>query len=229
MLYVVGTPIGNLKDITLRAVEILLDVPVILCEDTRKTYQLLLKYQKPGKNLPRLISFYEENENQRIPEVISLLKSGTEIALVSNSGTPTISDPGFKLIRQCWDEGIKVIPIPGPSSCIAALSCSGLPTDKFLFLGFLPKKEGEKKRLLENIKKSFDFILPTVIFFESPFRLIKTLKLIKDVFGDITLVICREITKIYEETKREKVSFFLEEYAKNEPKGELVILFNPKV
>ena len=219
MLYVVGTPIGNLKDITLRAVEILLDVPVILCEDTRKTYQLLLKYQKPGKNLPRLISFYEENENQRIPEVISLLKSGTEIALVSNSGTPTISDPGFKLIRQCWDEGIKVIPIPGPSSCIAALSCSGLPTDKFLFLGFLPKKG------LKNYFGKFKDLEVTIIFYESSNRILKTLKIIKEVFQKGRIVIAREISKIYEEYLRGDIDKIIEILEKRKLKGEITIVF----
>jgi len=226
MLYLVSTPIGNLEDITLRALNILFSVEQVLCEDTRKTLNLLNHYQKPGQRLPKLLSFYEENELKRIPEVISELQKGKEIALVTNSGTPAISDPGFKLVRECWHKGIKVISVPGPSSPIASLACSGLPTDKFLFLGFLPNKSGQRVKLLEKVKQATDTLPATVIFFESPFRLVKSLADLKNIFGDIEIVICRELTKIYEETKRGKVSALLNELKEKQPKGEFTILFH---
>jgi len=226
MLYLVATPIGNLEDITFRALNALFSVEKILCEDTRKTLNLLNHYQKPGQRLPKLLSFYEENELKRIPEVISELQKGKEIALVTNSGTPAISDPGFKLVRECWRKGIKVISVPGPSSPIASLACSGLPTDKFLFLGFLPNKLGQRVKLLEKVKQATDTLPATVIFFESPFRLVKSLADLKNIFGDIEIVICRELTKIYEETKRGKVSALLNELKEKQPKGEFTILFH---
>jgi len=226
MLYIVATPIGNLQDITFRAFETLFSVEVVLCEDTRKTFNLLRLSQKPGQIMPKLVSYFEENEFKRIPEVISELEKGTKIALVTNSGTPTISDPGFKLVRECRKRNIPVFSIPGPSSPIAALACSGLPTDKFQFLGFLPNKSGQRIRLLENVKKSLESVSSTIIFFESPFRLVKSLNDLKAVFGDIEIVICRELTKIYEEVEKEKISYFINKYPK--PKGEFVVLFNLK-
>jgi len=228
MLYLVSTPIGNLEDITLRALNTLFSVEIVLCEDTRKTLNLLEHYRKPGQSLPKLISYFEENELKRIPEVISELKKGTNIALVTNSGTPTISDPGFKLVRECWKEGIKVVTIPGPSSPITALASSGLPTDKFIFLGFIPGKSGQRIKLFENVKRSLESLSATIIFFESPFRIQKSLADLKDVFGDIEIVICRELTKIYEGTENKKISEFLEKFEIKQPKGEFVILFNHK-
>ena len=226
MLYLVSTPIGNLEDIALRALNTLFSVEIVLCEDTRKTLNLLEHYRKPGQSLPKLISYFEENELKRIPEVILELKKGTKIALVTNSGTPTISDPGFKLVRECWKEGIKVITIPGPSSPIAALASSGLPTDKFLFIGFPPNKSSQRIKLFTNLKESLKSISSTVIFFESPFRIQKSLVDLKDVFGDIEIVICRELTKVFEETKKGKISQLIDHFSKVKPKGELVILFN---
>jgi len=226
MLYLVSTPIGNLEDIALRALNTLFSVEIVLCEDTRKTLNLLEHYRKPGQSLTKLISYFEENELKRIPEVISELKKGTNIALVTNSGTPTISDPGFKLVRECWKEGIKVITIPGPSSPIAALASSGLPTDKFLFIGFPPNKSSQRIKLFTNLKESLKSISSTVIFFESPFRIQKSLVDLKDVFGDIEIVICRELTKVFEETKKGKISQLIDHFSKVKPKGELVILFN---
>jgi len=226
MLYLVSTPIGNLEDIALRALNTLFSVEIVLCEDTRKTLNLLEHYRKPGQSLPKLISYFEENELKRIPEVILELKKGTNIALVTNSGTPTISDPGFKLVRECWKEGIKVITIPGPSSPIAALASSGLPTDKFLFIGFPPNKSSQRIKLFTNLKESLKSISSTVIFFESPFRIQKSLVDLKDVFGDIEIVICRELTKVFEETKKGKISQLIDHFSKVKPKGELVILFN---
>ncbi len=228
MLYVVATPIGNLEDITLRALNTLFSVDLILCEDTRRTLALLKHYQKPGFEIPQLVSYYEENEWQRIPETIAKLKEGKNIALVSNAGTPTISDPGFKLVREAWRENIPVVSIPGPSSPIAALSVSGLPTDKFMFLGFLPGKPSGRIKLFSDLKINLEKISATVIFFESPHRLVKALTDLKNVLGDIEIVIARELTKVYEEVQKQKVSWFIDKYFQNKPKGEFVVLFNLK-
>jgi len=222
--YIVATPIGNLQDTTLKAIKVLQSVDVIACEDTRKT-GILLSQILPAETLkPRLISYYEQNELQRIPEVINALKDGLNIALVSDAGTPMISDPGFKLVRECIREGIKVESLPGASSTLTALTVSGLPTDKFLFIGYPPKKPGHRKTLFENLTKLP--IKTTIILFESPHHLIRTLEGIKEVFGDIDIVICRELTKIYEEIRREKISDSLEHFSRITPKGEFVILLH---
>lgn len=226
MLYLVATPIGNLEDISIRALKTLFSVKTILCEDTRKTLGLLRTYQKEENEIPELISFFEENEKWRIPQIIARLKTEEEIALVTNAGTPTISDPGFKLVRECVREKIKVVPIPGPSSPIAALSASGMPTDKFMFLGFLPNKSSQRIKLFKEVAESLKFVSATVIFFESPFRIVKSLIDHKEVYGDIEIVIARELTKLHEEIIHEKVSSLIEKYSKQEPKGELVVLFN---
>jgi len=218
-LYLVATPIGNIKDITLRAIEVLSSVKIIACEDTRKTGLFLEKLEI--KNKPQLISYYEENEQGRIPQIINFLKNDKNIALVSNAGTPTISDPGYKLIRECIKENILIESIPGSSSFLTALTSSGLPTDKFLFLGFLSKKEGRRKTILESLPKK-----TTIIFFESPFRLLKILNELKNIYGDIEIVICRELTKIYEEIKRGNINQLIIHFEKNKPRGEFVLLFN---
>ncbi len=217
-LYLISTPIGNLKDITLRAIETLSFVDVLACEDTRRTGLLLQKLEI--KNKPQLISYYEENELGRIPQLLNFLKEGKNVALVSNAGTPTISDPGFKLIRECLEQEILIESIPGPSSFLTALTISGLPTDKFMFLGFLPKKEGKRKTIFELLPKR-----TTIIFFESPFRLLKSLSDLRESFGDIDIVVCRELTKIFEKTRREKISQSIAHFEKNKPKGELTVLF----
>ena len=228
-LYLVSTPIGNLEDITQRAKRILGEVDLIACEDTRKTGMLLKKLSlstpkqvRPGSrsDLVRFISYYEENELARIPHIIELLKQGKKVALVSNAGTPTISDPGFKLVREALKEGIKVEAVPGASAVLTALVVSGLPTDKFLFLGFLPKKAGKRKKILDSLPAK-----TTLIFFESPFRLLKTLNELKTLFGEIEIVLCRELTKIHEEIRREKVNQSIEHFEKTKPKGELTLLF----
>jgi 16S rRNA (cytidine1402-2'-O)-methyltransferase len=235
-LYIVATPIGNLEDITIRAVKTLMLVDAIACEDTRKTGVLLSRILPPpagGSNTtnttnnlirPRLISYYEQNELQRIPEIINALKNGLNIALVSDAGTPTISDPGFKLVREAIKEGIRVESIPGPSSVISSLVSSGLPTDKFLFVGYPPKKPGHRKTLFENLTKLP--IKTTIILFEGPHHIFRTLTEMKEIFGDIDIVICRELTKIHEEIRREKISSSIDHFSKTNPKGEFVILFN---
>ena len=240
-LYLVATPIGNLKDLSLRAIDILTNVEIIACEDTRHT-GILFKHIKDtpytrsilGQGIslrdtkPTLLSYYEQNELRRIPQILNALKNGIDVALVSDAGTPTISDPGFKLVRECVTQGIKVESIPGPSSVISALVVSGLPTDKFLFLGYLPRKSGKRKNILNELKcfKDLKQIHPTIIFFESPYRLIATLSDLKDVLGDIDVVICRELTKIHEEIRREKISNSIEHFNKITPKGEFVILLH---
>ena len=184
-LFVVATPIGNLDDITLRAIKVLKSVDAIACEDTRKTGMLMKHISLSDPDMQedyvktRLISYYEQNEIQRIPEIINALKNGLNIALVSDAGTPTISDPGFKLVRECIREGIKVESIPGPSSVISSLVSSGLPTDKFLFVGYPPRKPGHRKKLFENIASMIRIIKTTVIFFEGPHHILRTLGDIK--------------------------------------------------
>ena len=228
-LYIVATPIGNLQDISLRAIDVLNSVDFILCEDTRKTSILLKSIAKKFpefKNQAKLVSYYEENEQKRIPEVIDLLKKDFNFALVSDAGTPTISDPGFKLVREAIKEKIKIESIPGASSVMTALVASGLPTDKFMFIGFLPKKPGHRKDLLMGIKVIAEKVKQTVIFFESPFRIVQILEELKVIFGDIDIVTARELTKIYEEIRREKISEALLHFNKNKPRGEFVVLFH---
>lgn len=226
ILYVVATPIGNLGDITLRAIEVLKSVGVVACEDTRKTGQLLTKLQITNY---KLLSFYEQNEFQRMPEIIAALKDGLNIALVSDAGTPTVSDPGFKLVRECIKEGIKVESIPGASSVISSLVSSGLPTDKFMFVGYLPRKEGHRKTFLTSLLSAISIIKTTVIFFEAPHRIVGTLEELKEIFEDIDIVIARELTKIHEEIRREKISESIVHFEKTNPKGEFVILFNKEL
>jgi len=231
-LYLVPTPIGNLADITLRSLRTLFDVDIIACEDTRRTGMLLEKLltefsQNPDdKRKPKLISYYDQVELQRIPDIISLLKAGKDIALVSDAGTPAVSDPGFKLVRECIKEGIKVESLPGASSVLTALTVSGLPTDKFLFVGYPPHKPGHRIDFFKNLKSSLETINSTVIFFEAPHKLLTTLTDLQSVFGDIDLVVCRELTKMYEEIRREKISETLKHFQKTAPKGEFVLLIH---
>lgn len=214
-----STPIGNLGDITLRAIEVLKSAEVILCEDTRKTGQLLKHLEIEKK---QLISFYEESEEQRITRVIELLKQGKEVALVSSAGTPLISDPGFKLVRECVRNEIKVVPVPGASALLAGLVIAGLPTDKFVFLGFLPKKGGKKEKLLQ---KAIETEM-TVIFYESPFRILKTLEVLRTFHPGMECVIGRELTKKFEEVLRGTPTELLEKLGNKKVKGELVMMIN---
>jgi len=224
-LYIVSTPIGNMKDISLRALETLFSVDIILCEDTRKSGMLLEYYKEycanPDKK-PGLISFYEGNEDRRMKKVIELLKEGKEIALISNSGTPLLSDPGFKLVRECVKENIEVSSIPGASALLAGLVVSGLPMDKFLFLGFLPKKQGKKRKILEELKERNI----TTIFYESPFRIKKTLEMIGELFPEKQIVIAREMTKKFEEIMRGTAKELIAKLGDKKVKGELTILIS---
>jgi 16S rRNA (cytidine1402-2'-O)-methyltransferase len=232
-LYIVPTPIGNLADITLRALKVLFSVQVVACEDTRRTGMLLEKLLKEfstnpeEKQKPRFLSYYDQNELQRIPEIINLLKSEQDVALVSDAGTPAISDPGFKLVRECLKEKIRVVPLPGASSVLTALTASGLPTDKFMFVGYPPHKPGHRLTYFENIKTSLESVNGTVVMFEAPHKVIKTLQDMEKVFGEDTeIVFARELTKIYEEIKRRKIHEAIIHFKKKEPKGEFVLLFH---
>ena len=213
MITIVPTPIGNLKDITLRSLEILNKVDGIICEDTRRTSQLLNHYQikKP------LIILNDYNEFKTFPQIIDRLKSGQNLALVSDAGTPLISDPGYKLVRECIAQKIPVDSLPGPSSVITALTLSGLPPDKFTFLGYLPEKSGHRIEALKNLSKKITYII-----FVSPHKLLKTLGNIKEIKGDIDIVLAHELTKIHQSVEAKLVSEWLSNL-KN-PKGEYILL-----
>ena len=219
-LFVVPTPIGNLEDITLRAIRILQEVDTIVCEDTRQTVKLLshLKISKP------LISFYTQNQLKRIPQIISMLENGKNIALVSDCGTPAISDPGYYLIKEAIDKNIKVVPLPGACALITALVGSGLTTDSFVFLGFLKKKTGKMKKELEQAK----LLQKTIVFYESPHRILKTLETCKNVFGEQTqIVLARELTKKFEEFIRGTIKEVSDEMINREILGEFIVLIEP--
>ncbi len=231
-LYIVATPIGNLEDITIRAAKLLTSIGVIACEDTRHTGLLLDHLRKTyvqnyeNTPRPRLLSFYDDNEEQRIPEIIEILKSGQHVALVSDAGTPAISDPGFTLVRECQNQNIPVSGLPGAASPIVALAISGLPTDKFTFYGYLPKKEGNAKKLLKEIKQVQEIIETTTVFFEAPHKLLETLRLMQEILGDREIVLARELTKIHEEVQKGNISWFVNKYSVEQPKGEFVLLFH---
>jgi 16S rRNA (cytidine1402-2'-O)-methyltransferase len=215
-LYVVATPIGNLEDLTFRALRTLGEVQVIACEDTRQTRKLLNKYNIKKK----LISYYHPKESQKIPQIISLLKQGKDVALVTDSGTPGISDPGYPLIREAITQGIKIIPIPGPSAITAALSAAGLPTHRFLFLGFVPPKKEATKKLLNSLRNE----KATLVFYLPTRRLLSFLDLTLETVGNRHIVIAREMTKIYEEFLRGTAEELLKKLGGKKLKGEATIL-----
>ena len=219
-LYIVSTPIGNLKDITLRAIETLKSSDYILCEDTRITARLLNQY---GFKTP-MVSFNDFNENLKTPNVIRDLTMGKNIALVSDAGAPLIADPGYKLVREAIAAGIKIESISGPSAVISALTVSSKPPDRFLFLGYLPKKESKRKEILNRIALIIKNFKMTVVFYESPHRLLKTLRNLLEVFGDIDIVVCRELTKLHEEVRRERINSSIEHFSKVSPRGEFTIV-----
>ena len=220
VLYIVSTPIGNLDDITLRALNILKHVNLIAAEDTRRTRRLLSRFDI---HTP-LVSYFEHNELKRLDRLLSHLKRGKEIALVSDAGTPGISDPGYRLVQQTVERGIPVIPIPGPSAVIAALSISGLPTDSFTFAGFLPKKGGKRRKLLEKLAD----LDGTSILYESPHRLMRTLEDLLEVCGDRQIVIARELTKAFEETIRGSIREVINTLEGRRIKGEVTIVLAGK-
>ncbi len=214
-LYIVSTPIGNLEDITHRALRILKEVPLIAAEDTRRTRQLLSHYQI---HTP-LISYYEHNRFTRIPRIVDHLVSGQSLAVVTDAGTPGISDPAYRLVRAALEANCTIEAIPGASAVLTALVSSGLPTDRFIFEGFLPTKKGRKQRLKRLLNEE-----ATIIFFESPNRLLKTLKDILTHLGDRPAAIGRELTKLHEEIIRGKVSELISHFTAKAPRGEFVIM-----
>jgi 16S rRNA (cytidine1402-2'-O)-methyltransferase len=215
-LYLVATPIGNLEDITQRALRILRTVELIAAEDTRHTRKLLEHY----KISTPLISYHEHNKLVRLEHLLEILDRG-EVALVSDAGTPGLSDPGYLLVKAALAAGHRVSPIPGPSAPIAALVASGLPTDAFIFLGYLPRKAAERRRLLENLAGE----MRTMLAFEAPHRLLSTLQDLETVFGpERSIAVCRELTKVYEEIIRCSVSEAREHYSALKPRGEFTLV-----
>ncbi len=213
VLYVVATPIGNLEDVTLRALRVLREVSLIAAEDTRTTRKLLSHHGIRA----RLLSYNEHNKAARIPRLLAALKEG-DVALVSEGGTPAISDPGLDLVAAAVEAGFAVTPIPGPSAVTAALAVSGLPTRQFTYLGFLPRRSGERRRLLASLR----YDPRTVLAFESPHRLRRSLEDLRREWGDRRLAVCRELTKAFEEVFRGRISEALERFA--EPRGEFTLV-----
>lgn len=215
MLTLVPTPIGNLQDITLRALEVLKNADLILAEDTR-TARFLLQHFQIEK---RILSHHQHNEHNALKEIIRLLKEGNKIALVSDAGTPAISDPGFLIVRECIKEDIEVYCLPGPTAFVPALVMSGLPCDKFVFEGFLPQKKGRQSRFLFLKEEE-----RTIVFYESPFRLVKLLEEVMEHFGaERKCSVSRELTKMFEETRRGTVAELFQHFSAHPPKGEIVV------
>jgi len=216
-LYVIATPIGNLDDISSRALKVLSDCDLIAAEDTRITKKILTRYNIVN----RMISYNDYNEIKKTEKLIESLMAGEDVALVSDAGTPCISDPGYRIVNKAQKSKISVKSIPGPSSVLAALSISGLPSNRFFFEGFLPKKKGRKKRI--QFIKDID---ETVIIFESPYRIEKTLLDIYNIVGERLVSICREMTKIHEQVVFDKLSNLIVEFSDINLKGEFVILIS---
>jgi len=212
-LYLIATPIGNLEDITLRALRLLAEVPLVAAEDTRTTRKLFASHGIRG----RLISYNEHNMRTRTPQLLHALESG-DIGLVSEAGMPGISDPGYELVVAAAAAGFAVVPVPGPSAVISALAASGLPTREFTFLGFLPRRGGERRRLFESLSHERH----TLVAFESPHRLRRTLGDMLVIFGDRRIAVCRELTKVFEEIYRARVSEALDQFT--EPRGEFTLV-----
>lgn len=215
-LYIVATPIGNLGDITLRALEVLKSVDLIAAEDTRQTRKLLSHYSISRP----LTSYHERNKFTSSKSLLEKLKRSKNIALVCNAGTPLISDPGYRMVELAVENGIKIVPIPGPSAFICALQAGGAATDSFVFEGYLPPKSKKRKDKLNKLKEE----KRTVIFYETPHRLLVCLKDMLGVLGDRNIIIGRELTKKFEEIRREKISQAIEHFVKNRPRGEFVII-----
>jgi 16S rRNA (cytidine1402-2'-O)-methyltransferase len=233
-LSLIATPIGNLEDITVRAIKTLFTADMILCEDTRHTGMLMkelstrygeLYEQNPGWK-PVFYPYYDEIEEKKLPEIIELLLQDKHLALVSDAGTPLVSDPGFRLVRECIKRNITVESIPGPSALLAALTSSGLPPDKFMFLGYPPEKQSQRIKLFDSLLQSCKTLTqsPTIIFYCAPHKLIQTLLDLKQSFGDQEIALARELTKIHEEIWKGSVTEAVKKFSV--PKGEFVLLFS---
>jgi 16S rRNA (cytidine1402-2'-O)-methyltransferase len=219
-LYIVATPIGNLQDITLRALEVLRTVEQVACEDTRQTAKLLSAH---GIRKP-LVSLHDYNERERTPALLQALRAGRSIALVSDSGTPLVSDPGWRLVHEAIAEGLPVTWIPGATALIGALVLSGLPTERFVFEGFLPPKSGARRTRLEALRGE----PRTVVVYESPHRIVKLLEDVREVLGDVPAACARELTKMFEEVRRGRVSDLIAQFQHRPAKGELVLVFSAR-
>jgi 16S rRNA (cytidine1402-2'-O)-methyltransferase len=215
-LFIVATPIGNLEDLSFRALRVIREVEAVACEDTRQTLKLLARYEIQKK----LISYYQPKEGQKIPQILALLEGGKDVALVSDSGTPGISDPGFPLIREALRQGIKVIPLPGPSAVIAALSASGLPTHRFLFLGFPPPKKEKTRKLILSLREEEG----TLIFYLPARRMAEFLESAEEILGDREAAIARELTKVHEEFSRGPLSRLRKDLGTMKLRGETTVL-----
>lgn len=218
-LFLVSTPIGNLEDISLRALRVLKEVDLIACEDTRQTMKLLAHYSIHKQ----MESYHEHNEMTRAPELVIELEQGARIALVSDAGTPVISDPGHRLVSLCLRHGIPVVPVPGPSALVAALAASGLATDQFLFLGFLPARPGERRKAIRGLAGE----PRTLVFYEAPHRIVDTLEDVLEILGNRPAVLAREVTKLHEEFLRGHLTELLERLKKKPPRGEITLLIGP--
>ncbi|MCL1946947.1 MAG: 16S rRNA (cytidine(1402)-2'-O)-methyltransferase [Chitinivibrionia bacterium] len=218
MLYLAPTPIGNLDDITIRVKKILCEVDLIIAEDTRNSAILLKRIESKVK----MKSYHDHNETKVSENFIEFMKSGKNIALITDAGTPGIADPAFYIVREAIKNGVKIVSLPGASAFVTALVASGLPSERFIFENFLPPKSAKRKKIFEGLKNE----KRTVIFYESPYRIIKVLQEMDDCFGDIPVVVARELTKIYEEFIRATPKKILKFFEKRTPKGEFVVLFN---
>jgi len=219
-LYLVATPIGNLADITLRALETLAAADILACEDTRVTRVLLDRYGIRR----RMLAYHEHNEAEAAPRLVAMVESGQSVALASDAGTPLVSDPGFRLVQTAQERGIRVVPVPGPSAVLAALTAAGLPTDSFMFAGFLSSKAGQRRSRLETIQS----VPATLVFFESPRRLAKSLAAMSETLGDRQAVVARELTKAFEEVRPGSLAELAAHYGEvGAPKGEVVICVAP--
>ena len=218
-LYLVSTPIGNLEDMTHRAIRVLSEVDVVACEDTRHTQKLLNHYGIKSKT----ISYHEHNERERADELLKQLEQGLDIAVVSDAGTPGISDPGFRLARVAIDSGVRVVPVPGASALITALVASGMPTDEFFFAGFLPARSGARRTRLSELRS----IPATLIFYEGPHRIAATLKDAREILGEREAVVARELTKMHEEIARGRLSELAKRFFDTESaRGEMVLIID---
>ncbi len=215
-LYLVGTPIGNLEDITLRALRILKEVDQIACEDTRHTQKLLTHYEirKP------LVSYHEHNEMTRAPELLMALEQGAKIALVSDAGMPLVSDPGHRLVALCLRHQVPIVPVPGPSAMLASLAAAGLPSEEFLFVGFLPARTGERRRAFERLRIEDR----TIILYEAPHRIEESISDAREILGDRPACLAREVTKLHEEFRRGKLSELAASLAEQPARGEITLL-----
>ncbi len=217
-LFLVATPIGNLEDITLRALRVLREVDLVAAEDTRTARKLLSHYGIEA----RVVSYHEHNKARRERMLLSALDAGG-VALVSEAGMPAVSDPGYELVRAAWEHGFRVVPVPGPSAPIAALAASGLPTDRFLYIGFLPRRKAERVRVLRDVAS----VDATLVCFEAPHRLPESLRDMLDVLGDRPMAAARELTKVHEEIWRGTLSAAVERWSSEEPRGEFTLVIAP--